>query len=212
MSEAVKLFIVKAGMSSGNFIDESKDLDEKRRELTYKFEKVKRKKIQACRMRFKDPIYKKCLKFHSMYVTNEAGKEMIEKTLLEADSALKEIDPSLKATPKFIPLDVNEMVKGGLYNNLIDAIKGQVFQKTFDKIEKQLKKKDTGKMTDRTKAALLHMVDQCRNLNVINDKDIAATIDAIQKKIETETFKPLRDEMAEHLTRSRDRFDAVEII
>lgn len=205
-----RLFIVKTSMASPNYIAGSRFLDEEKmkKELTYKFQLEMRQAIQATRMRFKGPIYSGCLDFYGLRVCNQNQREAIEASIKEADTAFKGIHPELKADVMFIPLDMGEIAKGGLYSNLLGAINTQLNTKVVKRLESVLNRKKD--LTPRTKKSLLGMIDQIREINVLGDEGVNARLDEMKAKIDEGALEGLVEDINAEMAKMEGRWGAVE--
>lgn len=205
-----RLFIIKTSMASPNYIAGSRFLDEEKmkKELTYKFQLDMRQAIQATRMRFKGPIYSGCLDFYGLRVCNQDQKESIEASIKEADAAFKAIHPELKADVMFIPLDMGEIAKGGLYSNLLGAINTQLNTKVVKRLESVLNRKKD--LTPRTKKSLLGMIDQIREINVLGDEGVNARLDEMKAKIDEGALEGLVEDINTEMAKMEGRWGAVE--
>ncbi len=206
-----RLFIVKTTMASPNYIAGSRFLDEEKmkKELTYKFRLEMRQAIQATRMRSKGPIYSGCLDFYGLRICNQDQKATIEGLIKEADAEFKKINPELKADVMFIPLDMGEIAKGGLYSNLLGAINSQLNTKVVKRLETVLNRKKD--LTPRTKKSLLSMIDQIREINVLGDEGVNARLDEMKAKIEDEALEGLVEDINTEMAKMEGRWGAVEL-
>lgn len=205
-----QLYVVQTNTSSENKVDESEELNDKQRKITYLFEKEKRNLIHRERANVGYVTKSNSVRFYSLVLTNEAGKEQILKAYKETDQAMKEIDPILKAEVNFLPLDLNQIAKGNVYEQILGSIKFQVFNKVFKRVD-DLVSKEKDKLPETTKKSLKNLIDQCRALNVVKDQDIENQIDKIAKQIETESLVPLRNSLQEALKTGEGRFYALEV-
>ncbi len=88
-SPPIQLYIIKTKISNENFIAESKDVNDKQKLFTYKFEKEIRDRIKAIRMKHKSPIYFSTLDFYGLRVCGEESKANIQKAIDAADKDFK---------------------------------------------------------------------------------------------------------------------------
>ncbi|HKM24335.1 MAG TPA: hypothetical protein VJY40_01675 [Corynebacterium sp.] len=207
-------------MSSPNHTEKaSEEVSSKVSMIFYTFDKETRQKISACRQRYKGPIYKETIAyppktsassgFSRLYLCNQTQKETIEQRILEADAAMKEIYPDLRAAVDFLPLDAAEIGRGALYEQIADSIKYKVLDQAFKRLE-HVVLDENSVLTPRTKVRLRKMVDQLDALNILEDEDVAAKIASIRQKIEDEAIMPLKGELADDLKTLKGRFHALE--
>ncbi len=204
----MKLYICEVVMSSGNFIEDSEDLDEFRRETTYTFDKETRQKIQKTRQRYKGPLYASTVAFHKLHICGEDQMTPIAANIQKADAELKQISDQLEASVTFWPLQTDEIVKGELYQAVVGAIKYRVFKDVFERLSEILER-DKG-LPARSKAALLAMCSQLEKLNLVNDGDITRHISEIRSRIESESIEPLRDILRGYLSSMSQRYAVLE--
>jgi len=215
-----KIYIVQVRMSSQNHTEKaSEEVSSKVSMIFYTFPKEIRQKISACRQRYKGPIYAETIAyppktsassgFSRLYLCNQTQKETIEQRILEADAAMKEIYPDLRAAVDFLPLDAAEIGRGALYEQIADSIKYKVLNQAFEKLA-HVVLDENSVLTPRTKARLRKMVDQLDALNILEDEDVAAKIASIRQKIEDEAIMPLKGELADDLKVLKGRFHALE--
>lgn len=205
-----KLYIVKMTMASPNYIAGSRFLDEEKmkKELTFKFTLEIRHSIQSTRMKYKGPIYSGCLDFYGLRICNEEQMEQIKEHIKSADADFKKINPALGAEVMFIPLDMGEIAKGGLYSNLLGAINTQLNTRVVKRLEDVLKRKKD--LTPRTKKSLLKMIEEIREINVLGDESVDARLDEMKAKIEDEALEGLKKDLDEELLKMKGRWGAVE--
>jgi len=215
-----KIYIVQVRMSSQNHTEKaSEEVSSKVSMIFYTFDKETRQKISACRQRFKGPIYKETIAyppktsestgFSRLYLCNETQQKTIKARIAEADVAMKEIHPDLRAAVDFLPLDAAEIGRGALYEQIADSIKYKVLNQAFEKLA-HVVLDENSVLTPRTKARLRKMVDQLDALNILEDEDVTAKIASIRQKIEDEAIMPLKGELADDLKVLKGRFHALE--
>lgn len=215
-----KVYIVQVRMSSPNHTEKaSEDVSEKVSMIFYTFDKDTRRKISACRQRYKGPIYQETIAyppqtgesagFSRLYLCNDGQRRTIERRITEADAAMKAIYPDLRAAVDFLPLDAAEIGRGQLYDQIADSIKYKVLDQAFRRLETVVLDENTV-LTPKVKSRLRKMVEQLDTLNILEDEDVAAKIASIRQKIEEEAIMPLKGELADDLKVLRGRFHALE--
>lgn len=208
------LYIVNWSVSSGNFIDESKRLDDKRREVTYTFPEDVRQKIQACRERYLSPIRDMTLDYHKkLHICGEDSREEIQKLIDKCDVDIKKIHPRLRAEVQFFPLDMKDIFKGTLYAAINDSIKKNVYQSVFLKINKIISKPTWGKkeMPEKTKDSLRSLLMHLDQINVTRDKDITKQIEVFREQIEKEDLVNLAKTLKDEIDVNKSRWSAIEL-
>jgi len=213
------LYIVTTAVSSPNQVLNSENIREKNQKLlTYKFDEETRQAISRVRMRTMSPIYQNTLEFHSLHICNEEQGKFIARKFVEADEEMKKIHPSLKAEVEFFPLNMDEMRRAGLYMGIVNAIKYRVYKDTFDRMEDFLSNRKD-KLPERSKQAMMRMVDNLRAVNIVDDEEIDKHLNEIEQQINDETIIDLRDDMftqwksveAEIEASTKGRWNALEI-
>lgn len=204
-----KIYIVKTAISSPNFIDETVEIDEHKKEITYRFDRETRKAINRIRMNCKYPIYSNTLDFHSLYIAKQEQVKEIKDAVSEADKKLKEVNPGLKAKVMFIPLDLEEIKQGELYGYILSNIRYQVLKQVFDRMDKIVQ--GNQKISERTKKALLTMVENCKALNILNDEETNTQLEEIKARIQKEGIEPLHASIMDKLAVEADRWSALEV-
>lgn len=215
-----KIYIVQVRMSSPNHTEKaSEEVSSKVSMIFYTFDKETRKRISACRQRYKGPIYQETIAyppktgesagFSRLYLCNETQRGTIEQRITEADVAMKEIYPDLRAAVDFLPLDAAEIGRGALYEQIADSIKYKILDQAFVRLGKIVLDENSA-LTPRTKTRLRKMVDQLEALNILGDEDVAAKVASIRQKIEEEAIMPLKGELADDLKVLKGRFHALE--
>jgi hypothetical protein len=213
----MKIFIVKTAMSSPFHIDETTEIDSRREERLYHYEKDVRQDIGAVRARHRKPIYTHCVNFHGLYICNDKATPLIEAAVKQADVEFKAIAPELASNVKFIPLDVGAITgDNGLYVGINNSIKKRVFGDVFKKMDKVLQKRND--ISDRSKKAILNLTAHMRAINILEDEGVTAEIDRIESiisgKIEGTSVKVLHDEIdkkIKELDLTMGRFSQIEV-
>jgi len=206
------IYIVQALMSSPNRQTGVRELDDRRIEVNYRFDKETRKKIAAIRSKYKAPIYMHSLRFFSLFICKEEVTGKIKEAIEQADRELKAIDSVLEARVQFIPLDEVEVRKGELYGQIINCIKYQIYKSLFDRIEEILQReRKSTRLNPRTKRSLLRLLDEMRAVNVLEDRDIYNKIDELKRKIEENAVQPLRRELEQEISAITSRWAHLEV-
>lgn len=195
MVNTKRVFIVKTWMSSPERVLYTQELDDTTVQTTYKFDKEIRKSISSIRSRYRRPIYESTCSFHGLFFCREDEISDISRWIGKADADMKKVNPSLAAHVHFIPLDVEAIKQGELYEQIRLAIKGQVFNDLLERVQELVYKQ----LPTRSKNSLLKMLTKMDKINVLDDPDITQKIEDIREHIEKETLIPLRDELEEEI-------------
>jgi len=188
----MKVYIVANVMSSPNQTLNITELNEMSIQTDFKYKKEFRNKISAVRTLNKKPIYKNTLNFYGIHLAREDQIAEIEEASKNADSSMKGIDATLFSRIVFIPLDLTDAKKGELYESINNTIKYRIIKDTMEKIEKVAKNK-AGKLTVRSKEALMSLIDRLHNINILNDEDITKRINAIKSSIQADNMGILEE-------------------
>lgn len=113
----------------------------------------------------------------------------------EADKEMKAISPSLHATPVLLPLKMDDIAKGELYDHVLSAIKYRIVSQVIERIDDMTKKKSISQLSDRSREALIKMVENLKVVNVLRDAQIDQKLDQIRKSIEKDSIEPLYKEL-----------------
>lgn len=201
-----QIYIVALTMSSPNRVLNSQEINEGMTlEVNYLFKKETRQKIAAVRTLHKKPTYKDCLDFYGLfYMCKDSQRKEIQKANDEADIKLKAIDGTLKSEVMFIALDMNEVTKGEMYKRVLDAIEYRILSDLAERLEKIAKTK-TGQLPDRSKEAMIKMIDRLKSVNVMNDSNIENKLSKIREKIINNDLENLKAEFTKDLGALNER-------
>lgn len=235
----IQLYIIKTKISNENFVLESKDVNDKQKLFTYKFAKETRDKIKAIRMKHKSPIYNSTLDFYGLHVCGDDSRPFIQKAIDAAEVDFKtlrmeyiqklmvnapetgqiinqetadKLVPHLGAKVLFIPLDFQQIFKGNIYGQISDAIQYQVYSGLFARMETMLKRTEEGKeLPERSRNALIKMVDSLNSINVTKDENITQKLADIRSKIVDGNLKEVAASLKQELDAGKSRWAAIEL-
>lgn len=173
------MLLVKTFMSFDEQVEERKDIDEYRRELKFRFDKETRKKISYIRDKYKRLIYNLCVEFYGLHFTTPTNLKKINELIKEADKEMKKINPELYAHLIVIPLSIDEIKKGKLYEQIYYTILYHCAKAILDHILK-IKSEIP---TKRTVKNLEKLLEHFKNLNVLNDSKINDKIEEFRTLI-----------------------------
>ena len=216
LKPGTKLFVMETQMSSPFFTDRSENIDsENAKKLYYHFQAGDRKSIAAIRQHINVLKNNSCARFYGLYIANDLAKEQITEALTVADRAMKAIDPTLEAKGVFMELDTGALSSGNMLQIMTAQIQDQIYGVVFKEIEAKLQANDErggGALSTKSKNALLNMLEKCKTINVIDDDNINAKIEAMKAQITSEAIIPLRDEIKALLSNSTDRFSSIDLM
>lgn len=191
------IYIVSIAMGS-QFRGKSRDIDEYIREMTYTKPKAERQKIGSIRQSVNVVRNAGSFRFFKEYVTNDIGKAQLEQTCKEADQEMKKIDPTLHVTPKFFKLEIKSLNSGNMFMEMQEQLRTEVHERVLRRIQKVIEdagENAGGKLSNKTKTALLKMLDKTAEINVLQDSEVTARIEAMKAQINADALIPLRDEI-----------------
>ena len=199
-------------MGSQYQVTASKDLDEYRRELTYKRNKETRQKIGAIRQSVNTRRAAGCMPFFGAYITNELGMDQLIDVCTKADREMKEIDPALHCTPVFMKIDTPALMGNkSLFDELLGSMRTQIHAVVLNRIKTVIERSESTTLTEKTKSALIRMLDKTQDLNIVNDPTITADIEKMRARINANELRELRDEILIVLDETKDRATSLEI-
>jgi len=191
--EINNLYIVQTRLSSSNRILYSSEISDQVQEITFKFTKDVRRKISAIRGRFLSPIYHETADVYGLRICREGQRGKIIDNINVANRQFKGIDGSLSAEVVFIPLDLEAVWGGELYEQFRLAIKGQIYKEVMDRVKKIATR--PGALPTRSKNSLLKILDRMNLINVIDDQEITDQIKMIREMVEKELLFPLQEQL-----------------
>lgn len=191
-----QIYILKLKMSSAYFLTDSKEMDELKQELTYKFPKMTRLAISAVNTRYRKIQKENALDFYGLfYMCGEEQKDLFTEYATQADKDLQALDTSLHASAVFMPLDMEAIKRGEMYQQIIQAIYSRIFGSTVEKLENLAKSKKRSGLTERSVEALLKLVNSMRTLNVLADTNVTSKLNRISDLIQQNQIDELQKEL-----------------
>jgi hypothetical protein len=206
-----KIYLVRIKMSSQNQVSGSKRIDPFTRELKYKNHEDIRKDIAAIRQSVHIRREFSSTPFYGVYFTNEVGMQQLTDVCQKADREMKEIDPSLHVTASFIKQNFSDSENISAFDELIGAIRGNILNTVMERIKVEIDK-NKDHLTEKTRAALCTMLDQCKPLNLTGDPAIDAEIEQMRARINANQLRELRDDILVITDSLRDRGSSLELV
>lgn len=205
------VYIVQVILPSPNRTDGRIEIDDQTDQIHYIFKDEMRKKIAALRGRVKYPIYQNLLDFPpegetKLWMCNEDKVESIRQSVSEAEKEFQKLDTSLHTQIIFIPLNIYEIQGGELYGQIINAIRYRVLSEVIEKIEDK-----TGQLTEKSKEAVLKLIDRMKGINIFNDPDVTKRISEIREKIINNDLETIKNELTQELDITRKRIAYVNL-
>lgn len=199
------MFLIQISMSYDEAVESSKELDEKHRELTLKFDKKMRKKIGYVREKYRRDAYNRCVKFFALHFATPDAVTDIQQVVQEADREMKKIHKDLYANVIIIPLSLSEIKKKGeLYEQIYYAIclqMGEAIYQHIDKLKSTIP-------SARTRKTLEDMMRHFKALNVIGDKRIEKKITELEKII-TKSVPEMKQQILDDMEFMRRELQAM---
>lgn len=209
MSESKRsIYIIRLRMSSPEWIESTKKIDERNVQTTYHFIESVRREILKIRGKYRYRVYnpRSVLDFYGLYITDGDELPAIKQEVEAADKELKKIDQRLYASIQLIPLDMKAIKGGELYREILDAIHYQI----INRVLKRIIKMPVGILNPRTKKALENMLDEMQALNLFNDEEIDVKIKEIKQRLNY-NIEVLRDDLIREIETYRTRASMMEI-
>lgn len=207
-----QLYVMQPSMSSPFFVSKSETYEsENAKKMYYKFTSDDRKKIQAVRQAVNVMVDAGCARFYGLKIANETTKQQLIEALEDADRKMKSISPELHAEAQFLPLKTEAFTSGTLLDNLTAQIREQIHGVVLKRIEAKITEENNGVLSEKSKLALLKMLEKCRAVNVIGDDGINKRIEDMKQKITDNQIVVLRDEILALLDDTRDRFSSIDM-
>ena len=136
-----------------------------------KYPKKQRKKISSIRNKIRYPLNKNSVMFYGLRLTNK--REPIEKIIDKIDRELKkQVDKTLSARVTMIPLDERQIRRGELEVKLCYA----VTYKIVSEMGKRIITLKSENFSKRSKNAINTILDECSELNFLNNPGITKEI------------------------------------
>lgn len=192
------LYVMQINMSSPYFLTKSEPIiRENAKKLFYKYSPETRREIQAIRQNINVHADACSAKFFGLKIANELAKQQMTDLLKQADHDMKQIDVTLGAGAVFIKMSSTALTTGNLFDQMVGQIREQIHEVVLKRIEKTIERQKGGQLSDKTKKALLSMLDKLKAINVVEDETIEARIETMKTMIEANEIVTLRDEILE---------------
>ena len=180
------MYLVEVYMSYDEAVEKTKEIDEKRRELTLRYSKETRRRIAYIREKYRNEAYSHTVRFYSLHFATEDAVKEIQNIIAEADRKMKAIKPHLYASAVVIPLPLDKIkAKGELYEKIYYAICLQMAEAVF----RHVNKLKSDMPTKRSRKNLEKLLRKFKELNVIRDERIDKKIDELSKLVTESTHK-----------------------
>ena len=191
-----RLFIVRTSFSSPNQREKTEQVDAQTEKITLKWTPEVRKAIVEVRNQHLGLIKKPALNFYGLLVIRERDKEEIIRIAEDANQAMRVVNQELRAIVQFIPLYLDDQVKGEVYQQVLGAIQSRIYSELFGRLS-QIANLD--EVPKRSRNALIKLVDRLQRWNVVDDPDVDKTLNEVKLSFETEVFKPVLNDLKEQL-------------
>jgi hypothetical protein len=143
-------------------------------------------------------------------ICTESQKKEVEELIKEAKEKMKAIDADLSASAVFLPLKMEEMKSGAMYQAMTGAIKQQVYGNLFKKLRTYLD--ENKQIHPNAKKSMLKLLGQMHTINVAGDESIEAMIKHLEEMVENSSLADLRKELEEYVPdETRSRWRAIQV-
>lgn len=191
-----RLFIVRTGFSSPLQREKTERIDDLNERITLKWPSETRRAIGEVRNKYLNLLKKPALNFYGLLVIRERDQAEISKIVEEAHHAMQAIKPELSAEARFIPLYLDDQVKGEVYQQVLGAIQSRIYSELFYRLKDLANLEEIPK---RSRTALIKLVDRLRRWNVVDDPAVEQSLSEIKTSFETDVFKPVLKDLQEQL-------------
>lgn len=174
------IYLVCPLMSSHSAVDKITVIDPMTNQIRFKYGPEVRETIYKLRSEQKPKIRISTVGIYGNSFCRETDKSEIERIIEETDKKMKAIDPSLGAVVRFVPIAVDMQARGEIYRQLVDAIRGRMYEELLPRLKKLAEKKT---ISEKSRNGLLSMLKKLEAWNILDDKDLATTIQTIREKL-----------------------------
>ena len=137
-------------------------------------------------------------------------RSQLERACIEADASMKMIDATLHVTPMFFKLDAPALTQGNILTAMTEQLRKQVYERVLARAQRMIEETPSGTMTTKNKNALLRMLDKTAEINVLNDGEVTARIEAMKAQINADALIPMRDELLSVLDESAGALELID--
>ncbi len=207
----VRVFVVQTQYASPNRIDGSTELSEMKREIDFTYPKLVRNKIGAIREWHMKQIRDKTVDFppdfdKPLHLCNESQKKEIRDLTINAEKEFQELSTDLHAEVIFLELNIHDVQRGELYGQVIAAIRFKIMYEIIQKIGEK-----AGQLPDKSKNAMLNLIERLKYVNVLNDPEVELQLAAIKEKILTDDIAAVKADLVKDLSFTKSRMAYVSL-
>ncbi|VVB59096.1 Uncharacterised protein [uncultured archaeon] len=131
-----------------------------------------------------------------MFLCDEAQRDYFSEEAQKANVELYGLDETLHAGAVFIPLDMDAIKRGEMYQQIINAIYSRIFGSIVEKLEAVAKSKVRNNLTERSQEAFIKLVDSMRAINILGDDAVIAKLNRIADLIRNNEIENLQKELS----------------
>jgi hypothetical protein len=207
----LRVYVVQTEFPSPNRIDDSKEITEMRRQIDFTYPKEIRNKISAIREMYMKQIRDSTVNFPPHHklplrLCNEDQKNDILELVQKAHREFQALDKSLIAEIIFLELNIHDVERGELYGQVNAAIRYRIISEVIEKIGEKV-----GQLPDKSKQAMINLIERMRVVNILGDKEIESQLDMIRDKIMTEDIETVKSELFKDLSFTKSRMAYVNL-
>jgi len=158
----------------------------------YKYPPEVRKEITKIRNWFRRNLDWFVIRFHSLSLTNESGKEYIKQLVKEANNRFAEIDSNLRANYYFVPLDVSSIRDEQIKTDLTLSIMLEYVKEIINVVANRKK------LTEHARFKINEIRRKYKGMNFVDSDDFNKFMDAVVSEITLDISKG-REWIAEKL-------------
>ncbi len=207
----VHVFVVQTQYASPNRIDGSTELSDMKREIDFTYPKLVRNKISAIRESHMKQIRDMTVDFppdfkNPLHLCNESQKKEIRALTASAEKEFQELAKDLHADVIFLELNIHDIQRGELYGQVIAAIRYKIMYEIIQRIGEK-----AGQLPDKSKNAMLNLIERLKYVNVLNDPEVELQLKSIKEKILTDDIAAVKAELVKDLSFTKSRMAYVNL-
>ena len=201
-SEMRRLYIIRTAFTSANKRRSTNVIDDRTTEITFEWTPEIRKKLTEVKNHYRYKLQKDALNFFGLFIIREADKEEWYKLMSDADSKMKEIEPTAHANIRLISLYVEGDVNGEVYQQMLVAIQGRIYMELLNRLNELMRLPE---IPGRSRTALLRLCDRMHLWNVIDDPNVHETIEEYRLQFRNNAFTPVLEDVKKNMADLQSR-------
>ena len=197
-----RLYIIRTAFTSANKRRSTNVIDDRTTEITFEWTPEIRKKLTEVKNHYRYKLQKDALNFFGLFIIREADKEEWYKLMSDADSKMKEIEPTAHANIRLISLYVEGDVNGEVYQQMLVAIQGRIYMELLNRLNELMRLPE---IPGRSRTALLRLCDRMHLWNVIDDPNVHETIEEYRLQFRNNAFTPVLEDVKKNMADLQSR-------